>query len=130
MKSINLFALTKSMTLEEPKLYEQGLSERDKTIRYDICEVKTINLLVKKMLASTSLKVESYGYFGWFYSFVIPQINKEFDLIKIDKADRILNVELKSQMVPEEAILNQLKKNCFYLSTIKSEVYCLNTALL
>lgn len=52
---------------------------------------------------------------GFFYSFHIPQIGKEFDLLKF--TDRLcLNIELKSTAVSEEQILCQLLKNRHYLS--------------
>ena len=51
---------------------------------------------------------------AFFYSFQIPQIGKEFDLLKF--TDKLcLNIELKSVSVPEEQILEQLLKNRHYL---------------
>ena len=49
-------------------------------------------------------KAKSYIFENWFYSFAIPQIGKEFDLIKIGKNRVTVNLELKSQNVYEEKI--------------------------
>ena len=39
----------------------------------------------------------------FFYSFQIPRLGKEFDLLQI-KEDQIVNIELKSGVVSDEAI--------------------------
>lgn len=62
----------------------------------------------------------------FFYSFQIPKLGKEFDLLQI-KEDQILNLELKSGIVSDEAIRKQLIQNRYYLSvlgrTIRSYTY-------
>lgn len=50
-----------------------------------------------------------------FYSFQIPKLGKEFDLLQI-KDDQIVNIELKSGSVSDEAIRRQLIQNRYYLS--------------
>ena len=57
---------------------------------------------------------------GFFFGYHIPQIGKEFDLLKFSK-DRAINIELKSQAVPIEQITAQLVKNRHYLSHLKKE---------
>ena len=52
---------------------------------------------------------------GFFFGYKIPQIGKEFDLLKITD-NACLNIELKSQDVSESKIQEQLKKNEYYLS--------------
>ena len=52
---------------------------------------------------------------GFFWGFIIPQIGKEFDLLKL--TDKVcLNIELKSAPVSTEDIRTQLRKNRYYLS--------------
>ena len=59
--------------------------------------------------------MEIKDFDGFFYGFCIPQIGKEFDLLKLsDKY--IINVELKSTNVGKEQILAQLLKNRYYLN--------------
>lgn len=42
----------------------------------------------------------------FFYSFQIPRLGKEFDLLQI-REDQIVNVELKSGAVSDEALRKQ-----------------------
>ena len=51
----------------------------------------------------------------FFYSFQVPRLGKEFDLLQI-KDDQIVNIELKSGKVSDEAVRKQLLQNRYYLS--------------
>lgn len=64
----------------------------------------------------------------FFYSFKIPHISKEFDLLKISD-NLCLNIELKSKVKKEGAIRNQLLRNQYYLSYLKRnlKLYCIVT---
>ena len=74
-------------------------------------EIESLKLLSDSLLRSG---LEPAQMDGFFYSFHIPQIGKEFDLLRF--TDRIcLNIELKSREVPLEKILEQLCKNRHYL---------------
>ena len=53
----------------------------------------------------------------FFYSYQIPRLGKEFDLLQI-KEDQIINIELKSGVVSDEAIRKQLMQNRYYLSVL------------
>ena len=53
----------------------------------------------------------------FFYSYQIPRLGKEFDLLQI-KDDQIINIELKSGVVSDEAIRRQLIQNRYYLSVL------------
>lgn len=57
---------------------------------------------------------------GYYVGYKIPQIGKEFDLLRIG-AESILNVELK-RACSEEKILAQLLRNKYYLSFIGRKV--------
>ena len=62
----------------------------------------------------TSLKVLE-GYYlevleGYYLGFTIPQISKEFDILRIGK-ESVINVELKNEFTTEEKIKKQLKQN-------------------
>lgn len=56
---------------------------------------------------------------NFYVGFKIPQINKEFDLLRFT-SDYILNIELKSKMISEEKIKRQLQKNLYYLKMFKN----------
>jgi len=70
---------------------------------------------------------------GFFFSYVIEHIGKEFDLLKISSdGEYALNIELKSEDIGEERIKKQLEQNRYYLShtagTILSYTYVMDTA--
>ena len=54
---------------------------------------------------------------GFLYGYVVPQLNKEFDLLKITN-DACINIELKSGEVSEEKIKRQLVQNAHYLKLL------------
>lgn len=61
---------------------------------------------------------------GFFFSYVIEHIGKEFDLLKIARdGSCILNIELKSEMIGEERIGRQLEQNRYYLSHIARTIW-------
>lgn len=54
---------------------------------------------------------------GFIFGYVVPQLNKEFDLLKI--TDSVcLNIELKSCEVSVEKIKRQLRQNAHYLKLL------------
>ena len=75
-------------------------------------EIESLRILVDNLLPH-GLTVSDFD--GFFHGFDIPQIGKEFDLLKFTSRS-LLNIELKSQQVPEEQIHSQLLKNRHYLS--------------
>lgn len=65
---------------------------------------------------------------NFFIGYKIPQIGKEFDLLRINN-DNIVSVELKSK-ASEVKILEQLRRNLYYLKSLNKKVvlftYCQN----
>ena len=57
---------------------------------------------------------------NFFVGYMIPQIGKEFDLLRFNKTN-VVNIELKSK-ASEEKILKQLKRNRYYLQFLDREV--------
>lgn len=57
-----------------------------------------------------------------FFSFQIPRLGKEFDLLQI-KDEQIVNIELKSGAVSDETIRKQLTQNRYYLSVLGRPIY-------
>ena len=120
MKSINLFLLTRSINDKDIFLYEDLLSAREEEITHRMEEVELMKTLVSNFIKfDNSMKKMD----GFFYSFTIPQISKEFDLLKIGKNGVVVNIELKSQMVALEKIEKQLKQNRYYLNSIATDIY-------
>lgn len=61
--------------------------------------------------------------YGFYYGYSLPQLNKEFDLLKIGR-EYVVNIELKSQMKAPEDLLKQLRQNAHYLKMLHREVFC------
>lgn len=120
MKSINLFLLTRNINGKDIFLYEGLLSAREEEIRHRMDEVELLKTLVSYLVRFRDPMKKMDGFF---YSFTIPQISKEFDLLKIGKNGVVVNIELKSQMVALERIEKQLKQNRYYLNSIATDIY-------
>ncbi len=118
MRSINLFSYTRIPSSYATE-YLNMLSARDHKINVRTHEYETIRTLVDELLAN-HVPIELME--GFFFSFSIRQISKEFDLLKIDPERYVLNIELKSEPVEEKDILKQLRQNRYYLSHIAGEI--------
>ncbi|SJZ69226.1 replication restart DNA helicase PriA [Pilibacter termitis] len=77
-----------------------------------------ISFLLKNKVSEVDLLLET-DYFN--FGYVIPQIGKEFDLLRIGE-NSIVNIELKSSAT-EEKMLEQLKNNYFYLTFLGKPIY-------
>lgn len=62
---------------------------------------------------------DQYDHFFW--NFSIPQISKEFDLLRIDNKS-ILNIELK-HFATTEKVKKQLLRNKYYLQSVDKELF-------
>lgn len=60
---------------------------------------------------------------NFYINYQIPQIGKEFDLLKFGK-DKIINIELKSQQIDINKLTKQLQRNFYYLSFLQKTIYC------
>ena len=67
-----------------------------------------------------SLHVGKCQLDGFIYGYVVPQLNKEFDLLKIT-SNCCINIELKSEEVSREQQKRQLIQNKHYLKLINNE---------
>ncbi|KIR03990.1 hypothetical protein P261_02805 [Lachnospiraceae bacterium TWA4] len=132
MKAVNLYVLSKLATIDSElgPIYEKALTNREKKAELEPRELKPIETIVSNLEELIDLDTtHSYNiscYDNWFYSFSIPQISKEIDLLKIGKIGHeqvIINIELKSQPIPEEEIKYQLIQNQYYLSHISDKIY-------
>lgn len=118
MKALNLYLLTRNIEDKDIPVYETVLSGREEAVKFRPEEIETINRLVDCISDKVSLKELD----GFFYSFTIPQIGKEFDLLKIGD-NRVVNIELKSRMVELNRIERQLERNRYYLKHIADCIY-------
>ncbi len=120
MRAINLYMLTRDIKEDLKPMYEKSLSQRDEEIKIRNEELELIKTIIANFIF---LRADQECLENWFYSFTIPQIGKEFDLLKIGRNNIIVNLELKSQEVPLEKIEKQLKQNQYYLSHLSKTIY-------
>lgn len=119
--AVNLYDLACAafLSIDDYRKYEKIQSQREKATHLGEREKKSLSILVSLLHIHLG-----YRYFAnFFYSYFIPHIGKEFDILKIGK-DSILNIELKSEDVGESRIVNQLISNHKYLKYLGKKIYC------
>lgn len=77
---------------------------------------------MRSLVKQLELHMQKVSALRFFYSFQIPRLGKEFDLIQI-KDEHIVNIELKSGAVSDEMIKKQLIQNRYYLSVLTRPIY-------
>lgn len=124
-RPVNLYAISRIRDEESFNRVEIHQSQRTEKSRIQNHEMESLRRLVDQLIL-LGLTVEELD--GFFFSFHIPQIGKEFDLLK-SNGKSCINIELKSQPVPETQIQNQLLKNRYYLSHlgIRLSLYTVET---
>ena len=113
MKSISIYAITRKQNLAQLSRMERQLSKREKPLKMREWELDSLKNLVEQLES----RMPDVCGLRFFYSFQIPRLGKEFDLLQI-KEDQIVNIELKSGAVSEEAMRRQLLQNRYYLSVL------------
>lgn len=102
------------------ELYVRYFCGLEQSHQYRHQEILDIRKLIEKLCVSNE-KLE-----GFIYGYSIPQLNKEFDLLKITETF-CLNIELKSGEVSEDRIKKQLLQNIHYLNVLNKEKICAYT---
>ena len=113
MKSVSIYALTRKQNLSNLSRLEYHLSGREKPLKMRAWEINSMRALVDRL---EKYMPEVYRL-RLFYSFQILRLGKEFDLLQV-KENQIVNIELKSGAVSEDAIRRQLIQNRYYLSIL------------
>lgn len=98
MKSLSIYSITRKQNTEQLQKLERQLSGRAYFLKVRDWEMNSMRSFVDQL----ELHMEEVYALRFFYSFTIPRLGKEFDLIQI-KEDQIVNVELKSREVTDEA---------------------------
>ena len=118
MKSLSIYTLTRNQNIDYLPKLERQLSGREEFLKFRSWELDSMKALVyqleKHIPAEHMSEISSLRFF---YSFQIPRLGKEFDLLQI-KDSQIVNIELKSGVVSDEAIRKQLMQNRYYLSVL------------
>ena len=117
MKEANLISVLSAFKNLSKDSFDSYLAYH--SIKIKNSELKDLQVLVDnfKLLSKNIALFDKY-----FIGYSIPQIGKEFDLLRIDK-ESIINIELKRQST-EDKIIAQLLRNKYYLSFLKRETYC------
>ncbi|MBE6042085.1 MAG: AAA family ATPase [Clostridiales bacterium] len=111
MLPINIYTVTRVRDERLFNIIEKHAADDHDTHRIKVHEIESLCLLADALIAEGITVRDSDGFY---FGFTIPQIGKELDLLKVT-AKYCLNIELKSQEVPEEQIHTQLIKNRHYL---------------
>ena len=117
MKALNLFTLACIEDEECYTPYYSSMSGNIKAQPFKKHEIDSLRIFVDCVLKNG---VEVNDLDNCFYGFEIPQIGKEFDILKISES-YILNIELKSHIEDLSKIKQQLLKNKFYLRHLSQE---------
>ena len=120
-RRVNLYYLytASSVSIKDFRIYEKLLSDRLKITSLGDREKGSLYYLVDTLL-NNNCEIELLDNF--YYSYTIPHIGKEFDLLKIDNK-KILNIELKSENVGLDRIKTQLVRNYNYLKYLSLDMY-------
>ena len=116
---VNLYYLytASKVNITDYRNYEKLLSNRSKVTNLGEREKGSLYFLVELLLKECSIKKLEHFY----YSYTIPHIGKEFDLLKISN-ECILNIELKSENVGLDRIKKQLLRNYNYLKYLSKRM--------
>lgn len=116
MKEANLISVISAHNKLPQDLFDSYLNYYSIKIKEN--ELKDIEVFVDH-LKSLSDKMDLFD--GYFIGYTIPQISKEFDLLRIDD-ESIVDIEIKKKSTPEK-IKKQLIRNKYYLSFLKKESF-------
>lgn len=113
MKPISIYTITRNQSTECLQRMERQLSGRERFLKIREWELESMKSLVEQL----ERQIPEIYELRFFYSFQIPRLGKEFDLLQI-REEQIVNIELKSGQVSDEAIRKQLIQNRYYLSVL------------
>ncbi len=117
MKPINIYIQSRITDTDVFNSVHRHVSEKTRKGIMKEHEILSLRLLSDSFV-DNGVSIDALD--GFFYGYQIPRIGKEFDLLKF-KFKRVLNIELKSQIVSENQILEQLLRNRYYLSHLGTD---------
>ena len=113
MKPVNIYTLTRINTPERLMRLERQMSKRSRYLKIKEWETEGLKSFTDNLCEA----LETAPGLEFYYSFTMPKLGKEFDLIRVCD-NSVINIELKSGNVGDEVIRNQLLQNRYYLSTL------------
>ena len=129
MKAMNLYLLTRAEEERNFSLLAAELSGDRRHKHYSRHEVLSLCSLVEGLIPCLRERSGPDGGWisyldGFYLSYTIAHISKEFDLLKISEDGKcVLNIELKSEAIEEDRISRQLSQNRYYLTHISTTIY-------
>ena len=116
-KYVNLFQFNVDINSNElAEKYIRYLCGLNNNVKYHAQEIQDIQKLIK------SLNIDDTFTNCFVYGYVVPQLSKEFDLIKVSR-EKCVNIELKSESISLEKIKKQLIQNSHYLRMITQNIH-------
>ena len=115
---VNIYALTRVSDPVFVSKLERQMSGRNGYLKIRKWEIEGLKAFCGKLCGSLPDAAE----YDFYYSFVLPKLGKEFDLLRIC-SDCVINIELKSGNVTDEVIRRQLVQNRAYLSMLGLNMY-------
>jgi len=115
-RAVNIKSLLQSKQSLDGPAFESYMAHLGVDIR--VAELEDLEVLAQS-LEDAGCKITEFDMFHVGYK--IPQIGKEFDLLRFGK-DSVINIELKNDCT-EAKILKQLLRNKYYLSFLGKNVY-------
>lgn len=109
----NILSLT---TIKDKKTLQDYMAHLGILFRDD--EIKSL-ILFRSLITKDTTSIQIFDHY--FIGYSIPQISKEFDLLRIDSKS-IINIELKSIFDYDKA-LKQLQQNHTYLKYLSKELF-------
>ena len=118
MKPVNIYALTRVSGSDRQGRLERQMSGRGRYLKIKEWEITGLKSFITRL---GEYYPDAFSL-NFYYSFSIPKLGKEFDLIRVSD-DYVLNVELKSGNVSDEAIRRQLSQNRSYIASLGRSMY-------
>lgn len=113
MLPVNIYTLTRVRTPGLMHKAERQMSKRAYFLKIKQWEVDGL----KKLADHIYREFSALDPMDFYYSFQIPKLGKEFDLLRVDDAS-VINIEIKSKAVADEKIKKQLELNRQYLALL------------
>ncbi len=118
MKPVNIYALTRITDPERLAKLDRQLSQRSRFLKIKEWEIEGLKAFTDNIAPFLTNGPE----LSFFYSFTMPKLGKEFDLLRVGEKS-VINIELKSGNVSDEVIRDQLLQNRYYLSTLGLDMH-------
>ncbi len=117
MNTVNIYALTRINELRDLSRLERQMSKRPYFLQIKNWEIQGMLALCEHLTS----RIGNADMLDFFYSFTIPRLGKEFDLLRINE-DTVINIELKSRPVSNDRIRYQLGLNRNYLASLNRSI--------